>query len=809
MSPSKWSEIKCNCESIIVPTHLKVVSSVDDLELSVRLYNSLKHKNVDTLTELLMLTPEELSTFRNFGKASLLELRNILCSRGLFLRGDYQTCKEVLSPTYDGVWKDIFEDERDKPLTMLNVLRLRNAISKLSKYQWLVLKSQYDNLTEEERHIVSEAEYQSGKEILAEIKSTLESIKEKDVVDSIIRNHYKGVPLYKLKFKRASIDALMYSNIKSVGELINHTSSGLYALPAINKEILLDVEQVLNEAGLCLASEQENVVLIRSSFEEVLSELLNGKESVINALKLETELGKLKCDDEQAYEVVRMYCEGISLTDIAVLLGVSSVDVKEKLDYAVSYLRAMLNIKLVLKGEEFNSQQKRFMINDLLREYVFTCPPQILTPLVNKVINSVSSIKSLDDEVRKVRKGVSKSDLAVWYEYYTNCGNCDRLLNEVLRPNYDVAGALSVINKKLGYAVLNEIELYSKLDNSLIKLYRTGLYYLLSRGTTELDNYRTTKFLQVMHQWNTFEVFVKNYTKLIEDYGLNPSYRKHWFSPCINLYKYGKLENVKHRLEQSCVYWPEVYTDDLITKVKLEDNKNINIEFNDDIRKDIMANLPFTFLINGFDYSPDDLLNVAKALQDCNSLLDFRKMYLTQVEWGEITEEEFWYLTSACFYNYTKYVELYNNETVSLYRELCRKELKWHCSNIHVTNEFASLETRRLRSVLSQSLILVDGIDNMDFESYCELLRKVVDFSRQFKTNEEFENYMKSIKRHKYVSSTQWLWYVYENWSLCEISSVTEDTVDNIVVDIMAFSAYLCKLLLKDDRISKSTESIS
>ncbi len=61
----------------------KLLTSVDDLELSVRSHNCLKTANIKTLGDLVSKQESELLKFRNFGRKSLAELSEIVKNYGL------------------------------------------------------------------------------------------------------------------------------------------------------------------------------------------------------------------------------------------------------------------------------------------------------------------------------------------------------------------------------------------------------------------------------------------------------------------------------------------------------------------------------------------------------------------------------------------------------------------------------------------------------------------------------------------------------------------------------------------------------
>ena len=56
-----------------------------DMDLSVRALNCLKAAEVDTLGDLVSFNKNDLMKFRNFGKKSLTEIKDVLASRGLSL----------------------------------------------------------------------------------------------------------------------------------------------------------------------------------------------------------------------------------------------------------------------------------------------------------------------------------------------------------------------------------------------------------------------------------------------------------------------------------------------------------------------------------------------------------------------------------------------------------------------------------------------------------------------------------------------------------------------------------------------------
>lgn len=60
---------------------------IEELDFSVRTYNCLKKANIQTIADLVQTTEEDLMNIRNFGRKSLLEVRDKLSSFGLQLAG--------------------------------------------------------------------------------------------------------------------------------------------------------------------------------------------------------------------------------------------------------------------------------------------------------------------------------------------------------------------------------------------------------------------------------------------------------------------------------------------------------------------------------------------------------------------------------------------------------------------------------------------------------------------------------------------------------------------------------------------------
>jgi DNA-directed RNA polymerase subunit alpha len=105
---------------------------VTDFELSVRSRNCLQKMGIMTLGDLAETTEQELLSSKNFGETSLVEIRDMLSSKGLEL-GQFAATKWQEEPVFEaGVMSD---DERallDRPIADLNLsVRARKCMVRL------------------------------------------------------------------------------------------------------------------------------------------------------------------------------------------------------------------------------------------------------------------------------------------------------------------------------------------------------------------------------------------------------------------------------------------------------------------------------------------------------------------------------------------------------------------------------------------------------------------------------------------------------------------------------------------------------
>ena len=108
---------------------------VTDFELSVRTRNALRKMNIRTLGDLLKVTEAELRSFKNFGDASLDEIKTMLAQKGLRLgQSVEQHQAEVKQAVYDQLKSEVGGDDGtlDNSVNELNLsVRARKALALL------------------------------------------------------------------------------------------------------------------------------------------------------------------------------------------------------------------------------------------------------------------------------------------------------------------------------------------------------------------------------------------------------------------------------------------------------------------------------------------------------------------------------------------------------------------------------------------------------------------------------------------------------------------------------------------------------
>lgn len=107
---------------------------VTDFELSVRTRNALRKMDIRTLGDLLKVTESEMRSFKNFGDASLEEIRTMLAQRGLKLGSSVEQHKEsVKQQVYDQLQEQGGDQEvLGRPVSDLDMsVRARKALALL------------------------------------------------------------------------------------------------------------------------------------------------------------------------------------------------------------------------------------------------------------------------------------------------------------------------------------------------------------------------------------------------------------------------------------------------------------------------------------------------------------------------------------------------------------------------------------------------------------------------------------------------------------------------------------------------------
>ncbi len=105
---------------------------VSDFELSVRSRNCLQKMGIQTLGDLARCSEQELLASKNFGETSLVEIRDMLASKGLSL-GQFATAKPEPEPVFEPELMSPDEQAMlDRPIADLNLsVRARKCMIRL------------------------------------------------------------------------------------------------------------------------------------------------------------------------------------------------------------------------------------------------------------------------------------------------------------------------------------------------------------------------------------------------------------------------------------------------------------------------------------------------------------------------------------------------------------------------------------------------------------------------------------------------------------------------------------------------------
>lgn len=102
-----------------------LAKGVEELELSVRAYNCLRAANIKSIGELVSKTESEMLKYRNFGKKSLTEIKEVLTKYGLSLGMDItQIGSQPLDRTESGIpaMLDVDLDDEDEEVDETDIL---------------------------------------------------------------------------------------------------------------------------------------------------------------------------------------------------------------------------------------------------------------------------------------------------------------------------------------------------------------------------------------------------------------------------------------------------------------------------------------------------------------------------------------------------------------------------------------------------------------------------------------------------------------------------------------------------------------
>ena len=105
--------------------HALLDTPVTDFELSVRTRNALRKMNIRTLGDLLKVTEAELRSFKNFGDASLDEIKAMLAQKGLRLGESVEQHQESVKQQ---VYEQLIEHGGDNELLGKSVNELKLSV---------------------------------------------------------------------------------------------------------------------------------------------------------------------------------------------------------------------------------------------------------------------------------------------------------------------------------------------------------------------------------------------------------------------------------------------------------------------------------------------------------------------------------------------------------------------------------------------------------------------------------------------------------------------------------------------------------
>jgi len=106
---------------------------VTDFELTVRARNCLKKMNIRSLGDLLRVSESELLAYKNFGEASLQEIRDMLTNKGMRLGQRVEEAhRHIRREIYDKARRSGVEKSLERPIGDMNLtVRARKALQSL------------------------------------------------------------------------------------------------------------------------------------------------------------------------------------------------------------------------------------------------------------------------------------------------------------------------------------------------------------------------------------------------------------------------------------------------------------------------------------------------------------------------------------------------------------------------------------------------------------------------------------------------------------------------------------------------------
>jgi len=177
--------------------HALLDTPVTDFELSVRTRNALRKMNIRTLGDLLKVTEAELRSFKNFGDASLEEIKTMLAQKGLRLGQSVEQHQQAVKAQVHEQMKQAAGDDEvlNRSVNELDLsVRARKALALLN------VQSIGDLVTKTEAELMGVKNF--GMTSLLEIKEklgdmgmglrTLESGETVDAIDTIDGNDGDG-----------------------------------------------------------------------------------------------------------------------------------------------------------------------------------------------------------------------------------------------------------------------------------------------------------------------------------------------------------------------------------------------------------------------------------------------------------------------------------------------------------------------------------------------------------------------------------------------------------------------------------------